>query len=120
MAVVRLQHGNDWTPPVSRIPLELLALVFAHVESKWLVLTVPNVCHTWRNVCREMLAARLDFGWSVVGKYWRDKASALSDQALIWVAPKFPKATSANIDFCRTVTDADAAALNRTYPDFPG
>lgn len=54
MAVVRLQHGNDWTPPVSRIPLELLALVFAHVESKCLVLTVPNVCHTWRNVCREM------------------------------------------------------------------
>jgi hypothetical protein len=186
MAVVRLKRGADWRPPIERIPLELLALVFAFVDSQTLALVVPNVSQGWRDVCAEMMPIRLDFGWSVVGKYFAHphwsphlhphwdhhphfcprlhphphphphpgphpgphprsclcrhphpqhtppsyfhpapppppsgragkddlaKASPLTDLGLSGVAPRFPRAISANIDFCRKVTDAGLGVL---------
>ena len=45
------------------VPDELLEIIFAFLGPKTLMITVPQVCRQWRQVCQGLVGVHLDFRW---------------------------------------------------------
>ena len=43
------------------VPDEVLCIVFTYLDTKTLLITVPQVCRPWRNLCQELGGVELDF-----------------------------------------------------------
>lgn len=41
---------------------EVLCTIFSHLDTKTLMLSIPQVCRVWRAVCQDMVDMHLDLG----------------------------------------------------------
>lgn len=46
---------------------EVLCIIFSNLDTKTLVVIIPQVCKLWRAVCQDVEGVHLDFSW------WREK-----------------------------------------------
>ena len=49
--------------PIEWLSPEILSIVLSQLDAKTMMVSVPQVCKRWRNMCRDLKGVRLDFQW---------------------------------------------------------
>jgi hypothetical protein len=55
--------GGEMVVPFEWLEDNLLEIIFAFLDPKTLMITVPQVCRQWRQVCQGLVGVHLDLRW---------------------------------------------------------
>ena len=97
-------------PPIGWLPVELRLAIFAMVDPKTLLITIPQVSQQWRaevSLHAAHFKVHLDLRWC----RW-----AIPEAAVARLARQFPAARSARFDSVHNLTDAAVEALAEQCP----
>lgn len=55
------EEEEEDIPPIEWLQDEVLCIVFSNLDSKTLMVSVPQVCKLWRALCQDIQDVHLDF-----------------------------------------------------------